>query len=90
MSNPLLNWDHDVIPTSQEDILANLAHYVSEYTGYMEVSVNIENNTLSVDCSSCSSNYRLVYDIKNRKEVYGRIRSVGITLPMLETIHTLA
>ena len=89
MSNPLLNCDHLEHPTSQDDVVRNLAHYVSEYAGWMEVSVVLEDGVLTVDCDSCSSNYRLIYDVKNRRETYGRLKSLGITLPMLETIHSL-
>ena len=89
MSNPLLNCDHLEHPTSQDDVLSNLAHHVSKYAGWMEVGVVLENGVLTVDCDSCSSNYRLIYDVKNRRETYGRLKSLGITLPMLETIHSL-
>lgn len=74
---------------NQDDVLSSLAQHVIEYAGWMKVSVMFEDGVLTVDCDSDSSDYRLVYDVKNRREIYGRLKTLGITLSVLETIHSL-
>lgn len=73
----------------QDDVLGDLAHYVAAHGGWMEVSVVLEEGVLFVDCDGDRLSYRLVYDVKNRREIHGRLRSLWITLPMLEAIHSL-
>lgn len=43
----LLNWDHEVIPTSLEDVLLNLVEESTKFTG-RETRVRVENKRLLV------------------------------------------
>ena len=92
MDNPLLNWDHDVNPTSQEEILANLAHHVARLCKCKDIRVWVEGDMLHIFSSIILINqhwnfeFHLIYQLKYRFAVRGPVRQLGIEPEMLDVI----
>lgn len=82
----VLNWDHEINPTSVEDFLSNVEHIVRRFTGYTEVTASIvEQRVLVVECAHRLDNYRLLYDVRMRRDINGRAAHIGLG-PVLNDI----
>lgn len=78
----LLNWDHEIIPTTKDDFMFNLKHRLAVINGYPLTNVTLIDDVLTVECGSYRNmpNGRLLTD---GVEVYEE------TAPRL-VMHTLA
>lgn len=72
----LLNWDHDVYPTTEDDMVENIKSHVCTTCGWKQLSVTIENGVLRI---AEPGSQLLTYDVKNGREIYGRLRHMGFT-----------
>lgn len=77
-----LNWDHEVIPTQKTDVLFHISNYVKRVTGWDTV-VTLDDNVLNI---RAPEETLLTYDIKTGREIYGRLRHVGITFNRLKEL----
>lgn len=88
-NHSILNWDGcDCF----DDLIENIRSYVSSHTGWKYLSVNFENNILSIYGKSRledSPEYLLSYNVKTGKEIYGRLRQVGFYSIHIEELKKL-
>lgn len=90
-ANPtLLNWDHDVYPTTVEDFLLNVQDRVHGYAGWSHMNATFVNNILTVECGTSPTEvkYTLRYDAVTRHEIHGRLGHVGLA-SLIDEIHAM-
>lgn len=82
----LLNWDHDLIPTTKEDLVLNLREHLRKFTGFAysyidAVRVEESNERLLVielaNVPGCPE-YRLAYNFDSVHESHGRVGHIGL------------
>lgn len=87
----LLNWDHDVNPTSKLDFIENVRTYVSNMLGWERSSITIKDNTLRITVMKteqvilsqgltrvdCPTTL-LVFKAGSYNETYGRTSVIGL------------
>lgn len=76
----LLNWDGT---GGKDDVLFNLKDYVHRYTGHNLLRVRMEGDVLDV---AEPNSQLLKLDVRTGKEIYGRVRHLGITFEMMEEL----
>lgn len=86
----LLNWDHEVHPTSVEDFLLNVQDRVHGYAGWTHMNATFINNILTVECGTSPTDvkYTLRYDAANRREHSGRLSHIGLG-SLIDEIHSM-
>ncbi len=86
----LLNWDHDINPTSVEDFLLNVQEEVHYYAGWSHMNATFLNNILTVECGTSPTDikYTLRYDAANRREHSGRLSHIGLG-SLIDEIHSM-
>lgn len=79
----LLNWDHEVNPTSKVDLLENIRLEVSKFTGWKFLRVELDNGVLSIDVMDNNREnpqQLLKLEVSTWRPIYGRPQQVGFTL----------
>lgn len=82
----LLNWDHNLNPTTQEDLVANLREHLRAFTGfgysYIEAVTIEESNEriLAIELANVPGcpEYSLRYNFDTVHEAHGRVGHLGI------------
>ena len=91
--NTILNWDHEINPTSSDDICCNIEHIVKKHTGY-NVGVIMENNSniIIIKCYEIYGNVVdfLKFDMKTGETFHSTYRRFGITTSMLNELSLIA
>lgn len=84
----LLNWDGN---NTKADLLENIRHYVSNFSGHKLLSVEFENNVLEIAAKKEDDSVEtlLTYNVQTGREIYGRLRHVGFYFPHLEELKVL-
>lgn len=76
----ILNYDHDFIPTPEEDFVSNIGIYVFEHKNWFRQWVEVDGNLLYICCVSSNETkgYILIYDIAERKEIKGKLADLDL------------
>ncbi len=85
----LLNWDGD---ESRDDMLKNIGAVVHHHTGWPLLAVWLEGSVLHIEAMDDHGHQEqlLVYDPTGcGREVYGRLRNVGIDVEMRRELKLL-
>ena len=75
--DPVLTWDEQ---NTFEDVVENIKTHVSKYTGWLYISVELENGILRIYAKNqpdSQARFLLSYDVKNEREIYGNLWHVG-------------
>lgn len=84
----MLNWDHSLLGTTEEDMLHSIHCEACRFTGWPKANVDYDKGVLSVRLADNSNRlrYAVVYDVANRREITGRLSHIGMSM-YVDEIH---